>query len=44
MLLYKKGACNFPEQKQVLRPVLRLLRKDKLVIVGDKEFHSKELA
>ena len=43
-LLDKKGACNLAEQKQVLRPVIRLLNKYKLVIVGDREFHSIELA
>ncbi|MBE9229079.1 IS4 family transposase [Phormidium sp. LEGE 05292] len=44
MLLDKKGACNFTEQKQVLRPVIRLLSKYKLVIIGDREFPSIELA
>ncbi|XWK88672.1 MAG: IS4 family transposase [Phormidium sp.] len=44
MLLDKKGACNFAEQKQVLRPVIRLLSKYKLVIIGDREFQSIELA
>ena len=43
-LLDKKGACNLAEQKQVLRPVIRLLNKYKLVVVGDREFHSIELA
>ncbi|WP_199321132.1 hypothetical protein [Microcoleus sp. FACHB-831] len=43
-LLDKKGACNLAEQKQVLRPVIRLLNKYQLVIVGDREFHSIELA
>lgn len=43
-LLEKKGACNLAEQKQVLRPVVRLLNKYKLVVVGDREFHSIELA
>lgn len=43
-LLDKKGACNLAEQKQVLRPAIRLLKKYKLVIVGDREFHSIELA
>jgi hypothetical protein len=32
------------EQQQVLRPVIRLLKKYKLVIIGDREFHSIELA
>ena|SRR6476469_3851485 len=43
-LLEKKGACNLAEQKQVLRPVIWLLNKYKLVVVGDREFHSIELA
>jgi hypothetical protein len=34
-LLDKKGACNLAEQKQVLRPVIRLLNKYQLVVVGD---------
>jgi hypothetical protein len=32
------------EQQQVLRPVIRLLKRYKLVIVGSREFHSIELA
>jgi hypothetical protein len=32
------------EQQQVLRPVIRLLKRYKLVILGDREFHSIELA
>ena len=43
-MLDKKGSCNLAEQKQVLRPVIRLLKKYKLVVVGDREFHSIELA
>jgi hypothetical protein len=43
-LLDKRGACNLAEQKQVLRPVILLLNKYKLVVVGDREFHSIELA
>ena len=43
-LLDKKGSCNLAEQKQVLRPVIRLLNKYQLVVVGDREFHSIELA
>jgi hypothetical protein len=42
--LDKKGAGNLAEQKQVLRPVIRLLNKYQLVLVGDREFHSIELA
>lgn len=43
-LLDKKGASNLAEQQQVLRPVIRLLKRYKLVILGDREFHSIELA
>ena len=44
MLLEKKGASNLAEQQQVLRPIIRLLKFFKLVIIGDREFHSVELA
>ena len=43
-LLDKKGASNLAEQQQVLRPVIRLLKRYKLVIIGDREFHLRELA
>lgn len=43
-LLEKEGSSNLAEQKKVLRPVIRLLKKYKLVVVGDREFHSIELA
>ncbi len=43
-LLDKQGASNLAEQQQVLRPVIRLLKRYKLVLVGDREFHSIELA
>lgn len=43
-LLEKEGSSNLQEQQQVLRPVIRLLKKYKLVVVGDREFHSIELA
>jgi hypothetical protein len=44
ILLDKQGASNLAEQQQVLRPVIRLLKKYKLVIIGAREFHSIELA
>ncbi|HEY9301371.1 MAG TPA: IS4 family transposase, partial [Phormidium sp.] len=44
MLLDKKGACSFAEQKEILHPVILLLQKYKLVIIGDREFQSIELA
>jgi hypothetical protein len=43
-LLDKQGASNLTEQQQVLRPVMRLLKRYKLTLVGDREFHSIELA
>jgi len=43
-LLDKQGASNLAEQQQVLRPVIWLLKKYKLALVGDREFHSIELA
>lgn len=43
-LLEKDGSSNLEEQQKVLRPVIRLLKKYKLVIIGDREFHSVELA
>jgi len=43
-LLEKNGSSNFQEQQKVLRPVIRLLKNYKLVIIGDREFHSIELA
>src|SRR4028119_1189751 len=43
-LLDKQGASNLAEQQQVLRPVIRLLKRYKLIAVGEREFHSIELA
>ncbi|WP_221645433.1 IS4 family transposase [Nostoc sp. UCD120] len=43
-LLEKDGCSNLTEQQKVLRPVIRLLKTYKLVIIGDREFHSVELA
>lgn len=43
-LLEKDGSSNLTEQPKVLRPVIRLLKNYKLVIIGDREFHSIELA
>jgi hypothetical protein len=42
--LDKKGASNLAEQQALLRPVLKLLKNYKIVILGDREFHSVELA
>lgn len=43
-LLEKAGSSNLQEQQKVLRPVIRLLKNYKLVIIGDREFPSRELA
>ena len=43
-LLDKQGASNLAEQQQVLRPVIRLFKRYKLIIIGNREFHSIELA
>jgi hypothetical protein len=44
VLLEKDGSSSLAKQQKVLRPVIRLLKKYKLVVVGDREFHSIELA
>ncbi len=43
-ILKKKGASNLSEQKALIKPVLKLLNKYHLIIIGDREFHSIELA
>ncbi|WP_181280742.1 transposase [Aphanothece hegewaldii] len=42
--LNKKGASKLVEQQALIRPVLRLLKSYELVVLGDREFHSVELA
>ncbi len=44
MVLEKKGASNLTEQQIVLRPVIKLFKAHQLVVIGDREFHSIELA
>jgi hypothetical protein len=44
ILLDKNGASSLREQQIVLRPVIKLFKTHKLVIIGDREFHSVELA
>ena len=39
-ILTHKGASNLTEQKAVIRPVLRLLKGQKIIITADREFHS----
>jgi hypothetical protein len=43
-ILNKKGASNFKEQKALIKPVLKLLKNYQVIIIGDREFHSVELA
>jgi hypothetical protein len=43
-LLEKDSCSNLTQQQKVLRPVIRLLKNYKLVIIGDRKFHSVELA
>lgn len=43
-ILEKRGASNLSEQKALIKPVLKLLNKYHLIIIGDREFHSIELA
>jgi hypothetical protein len=42
--LDKQGQSSLKDQQKVLRPVLRLLKKRRFVLLGDREFHSIELA
>ena len=44
ILLSKKGASDLREQQSVLRPVLKLFKTHNIVIIGDREFHSVDLA
>ena len=39
-ILSHKGASNLTEQKAVIRPVIRLLKDQKIIITADREFHS----
>ncbi|NEO58473.1 MAG: hypothetical protein F6K54_38740 [Okeania sp. SIO3B5] len=38
--LNHQGASNLTEQQAVIRPVLKLLKKYKIIITADREFHS----
>jgi len=42
--LNKKGASNLAEQQAILRPALKLLKNYQIIVLGDREFHSGELA
>ncbi|BAU66131.1 putative transposase [Stanieria sp. NIES-3757] len=43
-LLPLKGNSNLAQQKSVLEPVLALLKEFKIVVLGDREFCSVDLA
>ncbi|EAZ88924.1 IS4 family transposase [Crocosphaera chwakensis] len=43
-LLPKKGNSNLASQKEVLEPVISLLKNYKLVVLGDREFCNVDLA
>jgi len=42
--LTKKGASNLREQKAIFKAVLKLFKNNQLIVLGDREFHSNELA
>jgi hypothetical protein len=44
LLLAKKGSSNFYEQVATIRPILKLLKDYKLVVIGDREYRSTALA
>lgn len=44
ILLDKKGSSKLAEQKKFLKPLLQLLKPYPLVILGDREFQSIQLA
>jgi hypothetical protein len=44
VLLDKQGSSNLGEQKKFLKPLLKLLKSYPIVIIGDREFHSVQLA
>jgi hypothetical protein len=44
IFLSKKGASDLREQQIVLRPIIKLFKTHQIVIVGDREFHSVDLA
>ena len=39
-ILTHKGASNLTKQKVVIRLVIKLLKGQKIMITGDREFHS----
>lgn len=43
-ILPKRGSSNILEQQKLIRPVLHLLKKYEIIILGDREFGSVKLA
>lgn len=43
-LLAKQGCSNLREQQALIRPMLRLFKGYRLLLLGDREFHSMRLA
>jgi hypothetical protein len=44
LLLSKRGCSNLNEQKKLIRPLLRLFKGYRILVLGDREFHSIKLA
>jgi hypothetical protein len=42
--LPKRGSSNLSEQKALIRPLLRLFKGYRILVLGDREFHSVKLA
>jgi len=42
--LPKRGCSNLREQKELIRPVMRLFKGYRILVLGDREFHSVKLA
>lgn len=42
-ILKKTGGSNLSEQKELLTPVLTLLKEYQIIVIGDREFHSPKL-
>ena len=44
IILAKKGCSNLQEQKALICPVLQMFKGYRLLLLGDREFHSIKLA
>lgn len=42
--LPKRGCSNLREQKALIRPVLQVFKEYRILVLGDREFHSVKLA